>query len=990
MLSIGHRGRSTARILLGAVLFTMILAPTLGRASTSVAAGLAITGLTASASSVPLYQKFELTFNVSNTVATNLQFPYDPAPPPGLPAGIGITVQGLFLPPGQSDWSRALVQPGFLYQDYQRQQINGVEWLYPRGGPVWKIRFAPSLQGTWQYRVQAQDASICPPGVNPCPNWVQTAIGSFTVGPPAAGDHGFLHVSTADPRYFEFSDGTPFIGLGHDEGFNVTNLTYDAEAKLAGDSANGIDFLRVWMSGSDIAGSAWGPWVWFGGPQYGGYLPDPGLAIAPSGSGHDYVFSLDSSANRFCLFNGWTQGHIAVKPSTTYRLSVTVQVAGVNGPRDPSRSGYGFTVKQGDWVNACPDDLASVPNLVPYVQNSGWITVQGTITTSASEYFLPYLYLMLDNVTAGQANVSQVSLREVLPDGSLGPEILAKSASDMHMDFNQPRSWDWDYILDRAAQNHVYLKLVVLEKNDRVWNDINPDGTLTASGSNNNFYAAPNTKVRRLHEYFWRYLAARWSYTTGLHSWELLNEGDPYNGYHYEMANSFARLIHQLDPNRHMVTTSTWAGFPVKEFWANPSYPDLDYADLHAYISTGLGSYEWSPPAGTTLETNPSNTYRGSAGAIAVPAGVVSGSKAIPIRGQGTWTISAVVRAQGIAGSCPYGAPANLAGPQLLVGLDSSNTMVIPTDPRNPSAYWICTSPAGTYDYQPISGTLTVPDSGWHQLVLTFQNRYATSGTAWFDNLVIQAPDGRVARLYGDGSFDDRIRMDYDSSWFTTVYSLLDGATSLSGAGKPLVRGETGLDYPGGPQQELPDLARDVHGVWLHNLEWATLNPGGMYDLYWWTDNIVKNNLAFQYRAVHDFLTGIPINNGRFRDAGARASSGNVRALGQKDPQDGLAYVWIQNVNHTWYNVVNGIPWGTLSGTVTIAGFSPGQTYAVEWWEFDDPGNLTRQQGSITADGSGNLVLDLSSLPATTTDVAVKISGPGSLPYTVQLSPILK
>ena len=42
-------------------------------------------------------------------------------------------------------------------------------------------------------------------------------------------------------------------------------------------------------------------------------------------------------------------------------------------------------------------------------------------------------------------------------------------------------------------------------------------------------------------------------------------------------------------PSRHMVTTSFWHSFPNLEFWSNPDYPDIDYADMHAYISTGGG-----------------------------------------------------------------------------------------------------------------------------------------------------------------------------------------------------------------------------------------------------------------------------------------------------------------------------------------------------------------------------------------------------------------
>ena len=92
------------------------------------------------------------------------QLPYDAAPPPGLAGRVGITVEGLFLPPGQDNWALAQRQPGFLYQDYEREQVDGREWLYPRGEPVWTVRFAPTESGEWRYRVRAQDAGLCPAG----------------------------------------------------------------------------------------------------------------------------------------------------------------------------------------------------------------------------------------------------------------------------------------------------------------------------------------------------------------------------------------------------------------------------------------------------------------------------------------------------------------------------------------------------------------------------------------------------------------------------------------------------------------------------------------------------------------------------------------------------------------------------------------------------------------------------------------------------------
>jgi hypothetical protein len=550
--------------------------------------------------------------------------------------------------------------------------------------------------------------------------------------------------------------------------------------------------------------------------------------------------------------------------------------------------------------------------------------------------------------------------------------MLAKSRADAHMDFNQQSSFGWDHVIDQAAQDGVYLKLVGLEKNDRVWNEINPDGSMTSVDSNNNFYAAPNTKVRRLHEYYWRYLAARWGYSSAIHSWELLNEGDPFNGNHHAQADAFAGLMHQLEPSRHMVTTSAWAAFPVMEFWGNPQYSNIDYADVHAYVSTGFGSYAWNPPSGTTLETDTANTYQGSRGALRIPAGVTSAQSSAPIRGQGTWTVSAMVKASGVSGSCPYGAPATLAGPQMEVTISNGARRAIPYDPSNPDSYWTCSAPAGTYGYTQVQGTLNVVDSAWHTLTLTFKTNYATAGTVWYDNVVIQSPDGRTLRLLGDGTFNDYDRNDYDTGLFNEVYGLVDGAKSLSGAGKPIIRGETGIDYAGGPQQELPGIRNDIHGVWLHNMLWGSLNAGGLSDLYWWTDTFKANNLWFQFKPLHDFLAGIPFANGLYQDGLPTVSNSNVHAVGQTDRTNGHGYAWAWNKNHTWFNVTNNVSWGSLSGTVSIPGLNANVAYAVQLWEFDNVGTLTKVNTTLTADASGTLKFDLATLPSTITDVALK------------------
>jgi hypothetical protein len=76
-------------------------------------------------SQIPKFDKFEISFQVLNTVAGNFQLPFDPNPPVGIdlsnPKHSGITVDALFLPPGETDWGKAIRQPAFYYQYFDDQ-----------------------------------------------------------------------------------------------------------------------------------------------------------------------------------------------------------------------------------------------------------------------------------------------------------------------------------------------------------------------------------------------------------------------------------------------------------------------------------------------------------------------------------------------------------------------------------------------------------------------------------------------------------------------------------------------------------------------------------------------------------------------------------------------------------------------------------------------------------------------------------------------------
>src|SRR3972149_2769796 len=145
-LSVRRIRRGLATCLVFLLVIVSMLASFFQHDTPARAAGPAISNVTDNRASyagslIPRYSKFEVTFGL-NTTATNLQFPYDTAPPAGVEGGVGVSVDGLF---SADNWVTTLVQPGFLYQDYSRErhQASGmdVEALYPQGSPAWKLRF---------------------------------------------------------------------------------------------------------------------------------------------------------------------------------------------------------------------------------------------------------------------------------------------------------------------------------------------------------------------------------------------------------------------------------------------------------------------------------------------------------------------------------------------------------------------------------------------------------------------------------------------------------------------------------------------------------------------------------------------------------------------------------------------------------------------------------------------------------------------------------
>ena len=266
---------------------------------------------TYSGSSIPTYEKFEITFQINNTQAVNFFTPYDSNLPPGVrPADRGITVNARFLPPGTSDWNQARIQPAFYYQNFDYQTKSNQDWLYPTTSYSWKVRYAPDTPGTWQFRLEATDAG----------GSTQSATQSFNV--TSSTNPGFVKVSPSDPRYFEYDNGQYFPGFGYNMNYNQIdwiNPIRNNQNNFSLMGQNGIQLIRMWLSQWSIFGAGWNPWK-----SFTNHSGDPPLELLSSNTSefpdNGREVSLIVGTTHPCVFHGSGAAPIPVKRNTNYQM----------------------------------------------------------------------------------------------------------------------------------------------------------------------------------------------------------------------------------------------------------------------------------------------------------------------------------------------------------------------------------------------------------------------------------------------------------------------------------------------------------------------------------------------------------------------------------------------------------------------------------------------------------------------------------------------
>lgn len=528
-------------------------------------------------SSVDKFEKLEIDFQIEGLDVANKQFPYLSAADANEFTqefiDQGVSVNGLFTAPDGSTYS----QPAFWYEGY--------DGLSPaEESDSWTVRFAPHQAGNWQVKLTARSKD----------GYVESANSSFVVN--ESNNKGFIKVADEDNRYFEFDNGDHYANIG----FNFSIKKLDDEAEIEQLTDNGINYVRAWVSSMNITGGAWShlsvkPVV------YDGYLPRSPLALyQPEGeTNQEFWWRLahDHAWYSSCIYTNQEYDRIQVKRDTDYVIRTefaTYDVVPADGSQD-----YGYTVMIQDWVDNC-GQLESENAVVSHSGSQNNVTlISEGVWNSGSRSNIPFVYLALDNVAAGNAYIKSISIRELKSDGSTGPELFVDYEADKRHYFSQRESALLDRKIEIAEENGLYLRLVLSEKEDPLLTRSDEYGQPTGKDQQL-FYGEGRTVHynRFLLMSWWRYVQARWGYSTAVHSWELINEGDPFNGGHYALADEMGKYMNctvfEIEangndctydhPNGHMVSTSFWHSFPADEFLRSTGYPNIDFGDQHKYL----------------------------------------------------------------------------------------------------------------------------------------------------------------------------------------------------------------------------------------------------------------------------------------------------------------------------------------------------------------------------------------------------------------------
>jgi lysophospholipase L1-like esterase len=553
------------------------------------------------ASSAVQGQKFEISFQVATT-ATNTRA-YDST---WNPAGVSVDVE--FSDDG---FSTSELMPAFWDRVVDQTVVSGSDHLVPSTVTQWAARYSPPRPGSWEWRVKQNDADLTDEIVIDATAFEVTADPSY---------HGRVQASATDDRYFEYEDGTPFVGRGYN--LNSDRLAlHDSQAAgttLAAMGAAGVNQTRVWLDQREIIGltgrgfALWAP----ASETYSDHFAYVTAATDPThwldDGGQQVVAYLESGYQG--LFTDWVGHPIPCEPSTLHRIRARVYIPNaLNGPADSgANSGkYGFVIKTEP--STWPIDVVTINGqTVHYAMEQasygtrrsgdpihtttgGWVDVDAAYTSGPSEHWLPRIVLCVENATrdgvdgghplgTGQPKVyvKSIVVQRDNGDGTYGPNLTGQDSFDAWGAVDPIAATAFGLTVEQAEANGVYLDVMQVNKSDFYLAYLNDSGVLSNSYDEEHSYGSTTgTYQRYLAGWMGREFHGRYGYSRAIRAWQYVNEGSPdgVGSRHVLGFNDWAVRLRDYG-NLPMLTTTTSNDAP-RVFWEAAT--EADYITLHAY-----------------------------------------------------------------------------------------------------------------------------------------------------------------------------------------------------------------------------------------------------------------------------------------------------------------------------------------------------------------------------------------------------------------------
>jgi hypothetical protein len=186
--------------------------------------------------------------------------------------------------------------------------------------------------------------------------------------------------------------------------------------------------------------------------------------------------------------------------------------------------------------------------------------------------------------------------------------VVTIQDSQLGANYDLADAWRLDHILNVAKDNGVYIQLNLEDVNSFAYNWYN-EGEY---GEKNLYAYEAGGPCQDRWDYFtrqdtrdyakrvYRYMVARYGYSTNLASWELWNEIDCIQ-YWTDLANTsellawhqeFGQWFKDNDPNDHLVTTSYGSFTPATSMWG---LDEIEYGQMHGYYVPGWTAHPSDP-----------------------------------------------------------------------------------------------------------------------------------------------------------------------------------------------------------------------------------------------------------------------------------------------------------------------------------------------------------------------------------------------------------